>query len=82
MDNHTLAGGLINCALFLFVVALAGIVDGNHIAVVLALGSAGVAVVDYSLRAASVTWPAVVLWLLSNTLAVAAAFMLWRGYFG
>ena len=80
MDEPTISGGLINCALFLAGVILAGVMGGNHLAVVLALLSVAAAVIDYTLRGFDRWRWAVVVWVASNALAAAAFAALVRGY--
>ena len=79
MDN-VIAGGLVNCALFLAGLLVAAVADGNHVAVVLALLSAAVAVLDYTLRAEDRWRLAVVVWFASNALAAGAFGALLHGY--
>lgn len=88
--NWLIAGGMINCALFLMGVFAASLVAGNYVATVLALVSCGLAVLHYDAslgatrkdRFSGDRLQRIVLGLhyTSNLLAVAAAVVLIVGY--
>lgn len=83
--NPIIAGGLINCALYLALVGLAGISDGNRLAVMAAVLSAGVATLGYMAQMYDGTaWRTVawVLYIASQASAVLAGVLLAVGYFG
>lgn len=75
-----LAGGYINCALFLAGVFSASLVVGNHIATALAILSCGLAVLHYDAQMGDQPRPAFVLHLASNAAAVVGAVILLWGY--
>lgn len=81
MDNPIITGGLINAALFLGGVILAGALGGNHIAVVLALASAGVAAISYGFQMMD-RWGLVALLFAVSSwlLAAAGGWYLVQGY--
>lgn len=76
-----IAGGYINCALFLAGVFTAGLVAGNHVVTVLALASAALAVIHYSASILKSGGWAFYSHVASNALAVIAALVLIHGYF-
>lgn len=78
--KFVIAGGLINAALFLVGVFVAGLVAGNHVVVVLALANVGLTVAHYGASLAKSDGWAFYAHIASNALAVVAAMVLIRGY--
>ena len=80
MDEPIIVAGLLNSALYLAGVVAAGLVWGNHLAVVLALATLGVTTLCYAAQLAGAkadAW-AFYLWLVSNALGIAAGLQLLR----